>query len=230
MHLRAILFDLFYTLIDMRHVPRENATPALLGIDPLVWSRQVMERSPHHALGAESDPVESIRRIAHAIDPTIPLERIRAAARVRPERFRVALLAVRPEVIATLSRLRARGLKLGLVSNADLDEIGAWPESPLAPLIDAALFSCHEGVMTPDPEIYRRAAARRDARPEECLYVGDGGSEEHEGANAVGMATCLFLGLLRETWPEVAETRPRIARWVVESYEELEALVETLRA
>jgi putative hydrolase of the HAD superfamily len=228
--LHAVVFDLFYTLVDMRHLPEEGATPTLLGIDPAVWSRQVMERSPHHALGSERDPVESIRRIAHAIDPTIPLERIRAAARVRPDRFRAALTGVRPEVIGALTRLRARGLKLGLVSNAGLDEIAAWPESPLAPLIDAALFSCHEGVMKPDAEIYRRAAARLGTTPENCLYVGDGGSEEHEGANAVGMSTCLFLGLLRESYPEVAAERPRITRWVVETYDELAALVERLRA
>ena len=227
--LRAVVFDLFYTLVDMRHLPAEGSTSDRLGIDPGVWSRQVMEHSPHHALGTEQDPVESIRRIAHAIDPTISLEKIRAAASARPDRFRAALIRVRPEVTAGLARLRAGGLRLGLISNAGLDEIGAWPDSPLAPFFDAALFSCHEGVMKPEVEIYQRAAARLGVPPAQCLYVGDGGSQEHEGANAAGMPTALILGLLRETYPEIAERRPQITRWVVESFDELVALVERVR-
>lgn len=227
--LLAAAFDLFYTLVDMRHLPEAGSTPDLLGIDPKLWSRQVMERSPHHALGTETDPVESIRRIAHAIDPTIPLERIRDAARARPERFRAALLSPRPEVTSGLARLRAVGLRLGLISNAGLDEIAAWPESPLAPFFDTALFSCYEGVMKPEPEIYRRAAARLGVPSAQCLYVGDGGSQEHEGANAVGMPTVLMLGLLRESYPEIAAQRPRITRWVVESFDELVALAERVQ-
>lgn len=227
--LLAAAFDLFYTLIDMRHLPAAGSTPDLLGIDPKVWSRQVMERSPHHALGTEADPVESIRRIAHAIDPAIPLEKIREAARVRPDRFRAALLRPRPEVTAGLAQLREAGLRLGLISNAGLDEIEAWPESPLAPFFDAALFSCHEGIMKPEPEIYRRAAARLGVPPDQCLYVGDGGSQEHEGASAVGMPTVLMLGLLRETYPDLAEQRPRITRWVVESFGDLVNLAQRLR-
>ena len=227
--LLGVAFDLFYTLVDMRHLPEAGSTPDLLGIDPKLWSRQVMERSPHHALGTETDPVESIRRIAHAIDPAIPLEKIRDAAQARPERFRAALLRPRPAVTAGLARLRAAGLRLGLISNAGLDEIEAWPESPLAPFFDTALFSCYEGVMKPEPEIYRRAAARLGVPSAQCLYVGDGGSQEHEGANAVGMPTVLILGLLRETYPEIAERRPRITRWVVESFDELVALAERVQ-
>jgi putative hydrolase of the HAD superfamily len=228
--LEAVIFDLFYTLIDLRHLPADGATPALLGIDPRAWSRQVMEHSPHHALGTEVDPVESLRRIAHAIDPSIPLERIRAAAAARPRRFREALTRVRPAVLDGLRRLRADGLRLGLISNAGFDEIEAWPASPLAPLFDAALFSCHEGVMKPQAEIYLRAAARLGAPPPACLYVGDGGSQEHEGANAVGMRTVLLLGLLRETYPDIAAQRPRITRWVVEDVAELVELAGRLRA
>lgn len=226
----AVIFDLFYTLIDMRGVTTRTSTSEMLGIDSDLWSRTVMEASPDHALGVDADPVESVRKIAHAIDPAIPLERIRAAAVARPSRFREALLRVDPEPLAALTRLRAAGLRLGLISNAGLDEIDGWDESPLAPLFDSALFSCHEKLMKPDAEIYLRAAQRLGVPPTRCLYVGDGGSREHEGANAVGMRTVLFLGLLKLTYPEAAARRPRIAHWTAESFEELIELVRRLQS
>jgi putative hydrolase of the HAD superfamily len=225
----AVIFDLFYTLIDMRGVATATSTSEMLGIDSDLWSRTVMEASPRHALGSDADPVESVRKIAHAIDPAIPLERIRAAAAVRPARFREALLRVDPEALAALARLRAAGLRIGLISNAGLDEIDGWDESPLAPLFDEALFSCHEKLMKPEAEIYLRAARRLGVAPARCFYIGDGGSREHEGANAVGMRTVLFLGLLKRSYPDTAARRPRIAHWTIESFAELIALVEHLR-
>jgi putative hydrolase of the HAD superfamily len=227
--LEAVIFDLFYTLIDMRRVTAGASTSEMLGIDSQVWNRKVMEESPHHALGTERDPVESVRQIAHAIDPTIPLARIREAAAVRPARFREALLRIEPEVLAGLAQLRSLGLKLGLISNAGLDEIAAWDESPLAACFDRACFSCHEQLMKPEAAIYLRAAEQLGTRPERCLYVGDGGSQEHEGANAVGMHTVLFLGRLRETYPETAMRRARVTRWVAEGFAELVTLAAELK-
>jgi HAD superfamily hydrolase (TIGR01509 family) len=144
----------------------------------------------------------------------------------RPKRFRHALTHVRPEILRGLDRLRELGLPLGLVSNAGLDEIVAWPESPLASAIAVPLFSCHERLMKPDPAIYRRAAERLGVPPGECLFVGDGGSHEHDGARSAGMRTALFLALLTESAPEIAAARPRNTDYVVASMDELIALVE----
>lgn len=224
----AVIFDLFHTLVDVNGAPGP-ATSLLLGIDPGVWNAKIMYDAAHHALGLEVDPYESVKRIAHEIDPSIPEERIRAAVETRPKRFRHALLCVRPEILDGLRRLRSSGLPLGLISNAGLDEIVAWTESPLSPIFDAALFSCHERLMKPDPEIYRRAADRLGVTPSDCLFVGDGGSHEHDGARAAGMRTVLFLPLLAESMPELAAARPRDTDYVVGSMAELVELVEGMR-
>ena len=221
----AVIFDLFHTLVNFSAIPDESATSTLLGVDPRAWSMAVIEHSPHHALGSVADPYESVRRIAHAIDPTIPEELIRAAVAARPDRFRRALTDVRPEVLEMLKALRALGLKIGLISNAGLDEIEAWDNSPLAPHFDAVLVSCHERLMKPDPAIYQLAAERLGVGPEQCLFVGDGGSREHEGARAAKMQTALILGFLRETDPHLADARPRITDWVVETHAELLEIV-----
>lgn len=41
--------------------------------------------------------------------------------------------------------------------------------------------------MKPDPAIYLLACRRLGVAPEDCVFVGDGGDRELEGAAAVGM-------------------------------------------
>lgn len=223
----AVLFDLFHTLVDVNGAPGP-ASSEILGIDPAIWNARLMYGARHHALGEVTDPYESIRRVAHALDPAIPEDRIRDAVAVRPLRFRHALLEVPPATLAGLARLEALGLPLALVSNAGLDEVETWPDSPLAPFFAAALFSCHEKVMKPDPEIYFRAAARLGVEPTRCLFVGDGGSGEHGGARNAGMRTVLLLGLLRSSLPSAAASRPRNTDWELGTMDELATLVERL--
>ena len=223
----AVLFDLFHTLIDVNSAPGLSSSE-LLGIDPIAWNRKLMYESPHHALGTVADPFESVRRIVHAIDPTVPEEKIREVVEARPRRFRHALLHVRSDVLGGLEELRALGMRLGLISNAALDEIEAWAESPLSPFFDVALFSCHEGLMKPDPQIYLRAAERLRVAPSRCWFVGDGGSDEHEGAHRAGMNTVLILGILEECWPQLAAGRPRNTDLVVRTIPELAERIRAL--
>ncbi len=224
---RAVLFDLFHTLVDVNGAPGRSSSE-ILGIDPAVWNHAIFNEARHHALGEVSDPVESLRIIVRRIDPSIPEERIVQAAAARPARFRHALIHVRPEILAGVRRLRELRLKIGLLSNAGWDEIDAWPESPLASLFDAALFSCRERLMKPDPAFYRLGAERLEVPPEDCLFVGDGGSDEHSGARQAGMRTVLILGLLEESLPDLAARRPRNADRVVRTTAELADLVEAL--
>jgi putative hydrolase of the HAD superfamily len=226
---RAVLFDLFHTLVDVNDAPGP-ATSELLGIDPVTWNARIMYEARHHALGEIDDMYESLRRIAHGVDPAIPEERLRAAVDGRPRRFRHALLEAPAASVDGVARLGALGLPLALVSNAGLDEVGAWRESPLAPHFTVALFSCHEKVMKPDPAIYLRAASRLGVDPAGCLFVGDGGSGEHAGAREAGMRTVLLLGLLERSLPQAAAARPRNTDWVRHSMDELVTLVEELLA
>ena len=62
----------------------------------------------------------------------------------------------------------------------------------LAPLVDAAVFSCSAGIQKPDPRIYLLAAEQLAVKPEDCLYIGDGDSQELSGADAVSMNPVLI--------------------------------------
>ncbi|MDO9444135.1 MAG: HAD family hydrolase, partial [Dehalococcoidia bacterium] len=96
-----------------------------------------------------------------------------------------------PEAAETLSSLRHRGLKIGLLSNTH------WPaefhermleRDGLAHLIDARLYTSEMPFMKPHPDAFRAALAGvgiEDAR--EAVFVGDRLFDDVYGAQAVGM-------------------------------------------
>jgi putative hydrolase of the HAD superfamily len=93
---------------------------------------------------------------------------------------------------ALLEALRARGLKLALVSNAfdpgwllhrDLAQMG------LADRLDFSIFSSEVGKRKPHPAIFERALAELGVSPEDSLFVGDRLYEDVRGAGELGMTT-----------------------------------------
>lgn len=85
-----------------------------------------------------------------------------------------------------------------LISDCTHELPAFLPSLPVAPLLDAQIFSVELGVCKPDPEIYLAACHRLGVAPTDCLYVGDGGSHELTGAAAVGMTP------VRLTAPDLA--------------------------
>lgn len=51
------------------------------------------------------------------------------------------------------------------------------------------VFSCNVGLLKPDRQIYELAMEHLNVSPEQCLFVGDGGSNELCGAKSAGMGT-----------------------------------------
>ena len=91
------------------------------------------------------------------------------------------------ETVELLKELKARGIKIGLISNCYSDEAQAIRDSVLFPYFDCAMLSYEQGVTKPDPEIFKRAMDALGVSADECLYVGDGGSKELFAARDVGM-------------------------------------------
>lgn len=96
------------------------------------------------------------------------------------------------ETLATLTQLRADGYRIGLVSDCTAEVPTLWSAMPLAPLIDHPIFSCREGITKPDPRMYLLACQKLGVDRQECLYVGDGSSQELTGASAVGMRAVMI--------------------------------------
>jgi putative hydrolase of the HAD superfamily len=89
--------------------------------------------------------------------------------------------------VSALAAIRARGVATGLISDCTHELPAFLPRLPVAPLLDTVVYSVEVGRCKPDPAIYLTACRRLGVLPEECLYVGDGGSRELTGAARVGM-------------------------------------------
>src|SRR5438874_2735987 len=76
----------------------------------------------------------------------------------------------------------ARGLRTAVVSDCTYELARFLPSLPVAPLLDACVYSVEVGACKPDPAIYLAACRRLGVSPPECLYVGDGGGRELSGA------------------------------------------------
>ncbi|HXD19670.1 MAG TPA: HAD family hydrolase [Vicinamibacterales bacterium] len=208
MGLRAVVFDLFHTLTgpedEWSYLPW---TSDVLGIDRDVWNELLITRSRWRLTGEETDPYTIVRTLAHEIDPTIPGERIREATRCRMQRFSDSLTRIPPENIHALHTIRAAGLRTALISNADVMEVAAWPESPLAAQFDVEVFSCVAGCVKPERAIYERCLQALNVRADEAMFVGDGGANELVGAKDVGMTTVFMSGVMATLWPDRVAAR-----------------------
>lgn len=107
-----------------------------------------------------------------------------------------------------LERLRATGLRLGLISNCSIEEVAAWHDSPLAAFFDGVVFSYRTGAVKPDPATYLLACQRIEATAERTAFVGDGGSEELHGAARAGMTPFRARWFL-DRWPSWRGDRDR---------------------
>jgi epoxide hydrolase-like predicted phosphatase len=106
------------------------------------------------------------------IDPTGIKERMNAG------------LEADERMIDAVLRLRAHGIRTGLISNSWGP--GAYERDRFGQLFDAVLISGEVGTRKPEPEIYRLAAQRLGVEPEECVFADDL-LQNVEGARAAGM-------------------------------------------
>ena len=195
--LKAICFDLFSTLVDVGSVPLSvgNLTADILEVDHDVWRDACF--SDDHDICQTTKHLDIIRKLAHRIDDSIPLEKIQAATVARQRRFDYALQShIGGEVMQGLKQLRAMGYQLILISNASTAEVQAWQDSELGRFFDHAVFSCECGLKKPQMEIYRHAVKPFLLETHECIFVGDGGSDEFHGAAAVGMPVLMMTQYL----------------------------------
>ena len=93
---------------------------------------------------------------------------------------------------AALGRLRAAGLRLGVISNADGRVEVALHAAGLRDCFEVVIDSALFGAEKPDPAIFRAALRALEVEPREALYVGDLYEVDVLGARAAGMEAVLL--------------------------------------
>jgi putative hydrolase of the HAD superfamily len=107
------------------------------------------------------------------------------------------------DVVPVLKALRARKLKLGVISNWDERLLPLLRRLKLHDYFDAVTVSCDVGFAKPSPVIFERAARELALPPGAILHVGDSAAMDVAGARGAGLrATRLQRGAA------AAATRP----------------------
>jgi putative hydrolase of the HAD superfamily len=191
--IRAVIFDLWETLIDWNHEANTRMHTRVrerVGFDfHERWNR---------ATERYTTPVRTV-----LAGVGVPADAIEDVLSYRAEFVRTCLVP-RAGAVDTLKELRARGLKVGLITVCTEDVELLWPESEFAGLFDAEIFSNAIGLSKPDPRIYLACCEQLGVEPGEAVFVGDGANDELEGARRVGLRPILIHKAGEDPfWPEV---------------------------
>jgi putative hydrolase of the HAD superfamily len=96
------------------------------------------------------------------------------------------------EVGPALAALRARGLRLVVVSNANGTLLSAFTRLGLVPALDVIFDSHVVGIEKPDPRFFQLALDTSGARAETTVHVGDLYHVDVVGARSAGIAAILL--------------------------------------
>jgi HAD superfamily hydrolase (TIGR01509 family) len=199
---RAVLFDVDFTLIYPGPVFQGEgyrqfcAKHGMDNCDPAAFEAAVSGASA--LLDASEDHVYDhqvfIRYIRHIIERMggsgAGLDQ--CAEEIYREWAACHHFSLYEDALPALRTLRARGLRLGLVSNTHRSLEAFQSHFDLDDLISAGVSSLEHGYNKPHPSIFRTALRLLAVEPEEAVMVGDSYRHDVLGARAVGMRAILL--------------------------------------
>ena len=184
---KAVIFDMFETLIthfkSTLYFGKQIAED--MGI-PEKKFREIWDPTDYDRTIGKMTLEEVFEQILKASDKYDP-ELVRRLADKRTAAKVECFNHLHEEIIPMFETLKKQGYKIGLISNCYFEEATVIKNSVLWPYFDVACLSCELGIAKPEKEIFDRCVEELGVAYEECLYVGDGGSEELETAKLLGM-------------------------------------------
>ena len=186
---RVVLFDIYGTLL--------SSAAGELHPDPAL--HDLIARA--HAASPHPCPEIDIREIHAALHPELAPELIEALALAHEKKANP--VTPMPGAAETLRQLAAKGIPLGLISNAQFYTVPIVEEALGTTLTDLGIdpelccFSYLERRAKPDPflfEILRDKLAKRGIPAADVLYVGNDVRNDIDPARATGFRSALFAG------------------------------------
>ena len=146
-------------------------------------------------------------QISQTLGGTVDRAAVQEICQQRMREKAEAYARIDDQVKRLITELTTRHIRLGVISNGFKEDVVGWSDCSLAPVFQCTVFSCHEGVAKPDPEIYVRALHRLGVQPDATVYIGDGGDNELAGAEQAGLRACRAAWFVRNAsptlpWPE----------------------------
>lgn len=194
MKFEAVLFDLFGTLIDDFAASSGEMHTEMAAVLAVPYERFIPlwgQTTEMRIIGAFDSVEANINYVLGAMSLHAQADQIRKAVEIRMKYIGQALRP-RPGAIDTLTEVKNRGYKIGLLSNCSIEIPMLWQATAFADLIDKPIFSSIEHLRKPDERIYHLACERLGIRPDSCLYIADGEDHELAAAAKVGLRPVLI--------------------------------------
>jgi len=190
----AIIFDLDDTLIDFRERKKVLITVSVKAMikaglkekfdvlhkefTKFYWETGIEDQNIFEKFFMQKYGKVDYRIMAHAI--------------IAYRRANIPLLKPYPDVINVLKKLKKKGIKLAILSDAPrvnahirLVEVG------LDKIIDTVVTFDDVGEIKPSPKGFKMVLDRLKVDAKDCLMVGDNPSRDVIGAQRIGIKTCL---------------------------------------
>jgi putative hydrolase of the HAD superfamily len=185
--IKAVIFDMFETLVTLftGKIYFSEDIAADVGAD-----LQEFRKRWHKTEEGRSTGEYTIEEVFETVFKDLGIyseEKVKQITGNRRECLKTTFDAMPEDSLSLLKELKNRGIKIGLISNTYSDERDAIRQSVLFPYFDVALISYEQGIRKPAPELFTKMTKELGVKPEECLYVGDGGSKELFAARDAGM-------------------------------------------
>jgi putative hydrolase of the HAD superfamily len=108
-----------------------------------------------------------------------------------------------PETVSTLTRLKARDLEIGIISNFDSRLFTVLRGLGIADAFDTVTISSLAQAAKPAPQIFQIALEKHAVDPGEALHIGDSLRDDVEGAKKAGLYAVLLDREGRRQQPDV---------------------------
>jgi putative hydrolase of the HAD superfamily len=230
MALKAVLFDLDDTLYDHQHCARSGLA-ALQGRYASLQAATLDELIEQHAALMDVYHTRVLRgeitldeaRLGRFSDllGRYGETNARDVTRLYRETYLGAERATAGG-LALLRRLRADGLKLGLVTNNTVvEQMGKLERLGLMGLFDALAISEAVGCAKPDTRIFEHVLAALGCAADEVVMVGDSWSADVVGAQAAGIRA-VWLNRYGRARPDDTQAAE------IQAFEPLDAVIEAI--
>lgn len=201
MPIRAIVFDVGETLVDEHRLYRDYAMR--------------MDVSYEHFLEKIEDAMarrEPMKNVFAAVKPGFDFKAARAERDAEGKTFVIGPQDIYEDAHPSLSLLRAKGYRIGIVGNQPSTAEAMLLQSGLA--ADFVATSEGWGVAKPDPRFFHKVIEAVGLSPHHIAYVGDRVDNDVLPARAAGLHPILIRrgpwGRAQWDWPEATQAYLRI--------------------
>ncbi len=187
---KACLVDVYDTILKCDFADHRTELPTLAGIPADVWQAGYDRIDGDFNVGrlSKSEGFGQLLRDSGVV----PRPELLRALVDRDRDLLLATARLYDDAIGFLKQIRARGIKIAIVSNCSEHTRRLLTELGIDVLVDALVLSCEVGVAKPDAKIFRYALDQLDVAAGAAVFVDDQ-ADYCAGAVALGITTAQII-------------------------------------